>query len=120
MTKEHNEDFENSTKCCDNYYTDNDVKVKDHCHITGKYRGSAHRDCNINLKLNHKIHAAFHNLKIYDSHIVIQELGKFSLKVIVIPNGLEKYMSFTINNNSSFIDSLLDLVKQKLFYPISI
>ena len=94
-------------------YADNDVKVKDHCHITGKYRGSAHRDCNINLKLNHKIPAAFHNLKIYDSHIVIQELGKFSLKVIVIPNGLEKYMSFTINNNSSFIDSLLDLVKQK-------
>ena len=90
MTKEDNEDFENSAKCCDNYYADNDVKVKDHCHITGKYRASAHRDCNINLKLNHKIPAAFHNLKIYDSHIVIQELGKFNLKVIVIPNGLEK------------------------------
>ena len=42
MTKKDNEDFENSTKCqiCDNDYTDNDVKVKDHCHITGKCRGS--------------------------------------------------------------------------------
>ena len=29
---------------------DNDVKVKDRCHITEKYRGSAHRDCNINVK----------------------------------------------------------------------
>ena len=47
MTKEDNEDFEKSTKCwvCDNDYIDGDVKVRDHCHITGKYRGSAHRDC---------------------------------------------------------------------------
>ena len=38
MTKEDNEDFNNSTKSwiCDNYYVDNDVKVRDHCHITGK------------------------------------------------------------------------------------
>ena len=36
-------------------YIDNDIKVSDHCHITGKYISSAQRDCNINLKLNHKI-----------------------------------------------------------------
>ena len=47
MTKEDHEDFKNSTKCwiCDNSYIDNDVKVRGHCHITEKYRGSAHRDC---------------------------------------------------------------------------
>ena len=57
MTKKDNENFKNSTKCgiCDNDYVDNDAKVRDHCHITGKYRGSAHWDCNINLKLNHRI-----------------------------------------------------------------
>ena len=51
MTKEGNEDFENSTKCliCDNDNGHRDVKVRDHCHITGKYRGSAHRDCNTNV-----------------------------------------------------------------------
>ena len=50
MTKKNNEDFANSTKCwnCQNDYLDNDVRVRDHCHITGKYRGSAHRDSNIN------------------------------------------------------------------------
>ena len=55
MTKGDNEDFKNSTEwwICDNDYVDNDVKVRDHCHITGKYRGSAHRDCNINLKWNY-------------------------------------------------------------------
>ena len=35
----------------------------------------------------------------------MQELGKFNLKINVIPNGLEKYMSFTINDKLSFIDS---------------
>ena len=38
MTKEDNKDFKNSTKCWiyDNTYVDGDVKVTDHCHITGK------------------------------------------------------------------------------------
>ena len=35
MTKKDNENFKNSTKywTCDNGYNDNDVKVRDHCHI---------------------------------------------------------------------------------------
>ena len=76
MTKGDNENFKNSSKCwiCDNDYIVTDVKVRD-CHITGKYRGSAHRDCNINLKLNHEIPIVFHNLKNYDSHLIMQELG---------------------------------------------
>ena len=75
MTKEDNKDFENSTKCwiCDNDYIDGDVKVRDHCYITGKYRGSVHRDCNINVKLNHEIPVIFHTLTNYDSHLIIQE-----------------------------------------------
>ena len=108
MTKQDNENFKNSTQCwvCENEYVDNDdVKVRDHYHITGKYKGSAHRDCNINLKLNHKIPAAFRNLKNYDSHLIMQELGKFNLKINVIPNGLENYMSFTISNKLSFLAS---------------
>ena len=107
MTKEENEDFENSTKCwiCDNDYIDNDVKVRDRCHITGKYRGLVHRDCKINIKLNHKILVVFHKLKNYDSHLIMQELDKFSLEINVIPNGLEKYTSFNINNKLNFFDS---------------
>ena len=34
----------------------------------------------------------------------MQTLGKFNLKTSVIPNGLGKYVSFTINNNLSFIN----------------
>ena len=106
MTKKDNEDFENSTKCwiCDNAYFDGDVKVRNYCHITGKYRGSAHRDCNVNVKLNHKIPTVFHNLKNYDSHLIIQEIGKLNLKINVLLSGLRKYMSFNINNKLRFID----------------
>ena len=113
VTKKDKEDFENCTKC---WICDNDNKVRDHCHITGKYRGSARRDCNINVELNHQIPVVFHNLKNYDSDLTMQELGIFNLKINVIPNGLEKYMSFSINNKLIFIDSfqflsLVSLVK---------
>ena len=106
MTKKYNEDFENYTKywICDHVYIGCDVKVRDHCHITGKYRGSVHRDCNINVNLNHKIRIVFHNLRNYDSHLIMQELDKFNFKINIIPNGLEKYMSFNINDKL-FIDS---------------
>ena len=94
MTKKDNEDFENLTKCwiSDKAYFDSNVKVRDHCYITGKYRCSAHRDCNINVKLNRKSYVVFHNLKNHASHLITQELGKFNLKISVIPNGLEKYI----------------------------
>ena len=65
MNKEGNEEFKNSIKCwiCDNDYDDNDIKVRNHSHITRKFRSSVHRDCNISFKLNQKIFVAFHNLK---------------------------------------------------------
>ena len=79
MIKEDDEDLENCTKCwiCDNFYVESDAKVSYHCHITGICRGSAHRDCNIKVKLNHKIPIVFHNLKNYDSHHIMQEQDIF-------------------------------------------
>ena len=41
----------------------------------------------------------------YDSHLIMQELRKFNLKIIIILNGLEKYMSFSVKNKLSFIDN---------------
>ena len=77
MTNEDNEYSKHSVKCwiCNNDYVVSDVKVRDHCHINGKYRDSAHRDYNINLKLDHKVPIVFHNLKSYDSHLIKQKLG---------------------------------------------
>ena len=36
---------------CGEKYTDKDVRVRDHCHITGKFRGSAHQECNLKLRI---------------------------------------------------------------------
>ena len=40
------------------------------------------------------------------SILLYRELRKFNLKLNVVSNGLEKYMSFNINNKLNFIDSL--------------
>ena len=51
----------------------------------------------------------FHNRKNHDSHLIMQELVKFNLKINVIPNGLEKEMIFNINNKLIFIDNFQSL-----------
>ena len=58
------------------------------------------------IKLSKKILVIFHNLRDYDSHLIIKEIDKSEVKVSVIPNGLEKYMAFTINRNLVFTDSM--------------
>ena len=75
---------------------------------------------NINLKLPKKVTVTFHNLKGYDSHLVVKEISKFDVKENIIPNGLEKYMAFTINEKLDFIDimqfinSSLDILVKNL------
>ena len=74
MTKKDDKNFGSSTKCliCDNAFVDSNLKVSYHCHVTGKYKDSVHRDCNIKLKLNHKIPILFQNLN-YGIHLIIEE-----------------------------------------------
>ena len=48
----------------------------------------------------------FHNLRSYDSHLIFDELNKFYVKIDVIPNRLEKYMTFLKNKHLVFIDSM--------------
>ena len=91
---------------CNTLFDAGDNKVRDHCHITRKYRGSAHWSCNINLKLTKNALVIFLNLRGYESHLIMQEISKIDVKVNVIPNGLEKYMAFTINKTLVFIDSI--------------
>ena len=78
--------------------------------LTGKYRGCEHWSCNINLKISKKVLIIFHNLKGYDSNFIFKELNKFNCKISVMPNGLEKYMSFSLNKNLVFIDSMLFMI----------
>lgn len=116
MTIEERRAYNMAKKChiCDGEILDNKNKVRDHCHITGAYRGAAHSKCNINYyKLspwNIKIPVIFHNLRGYDSHFIMEVIGRYvnSTKakddVEVIANNTERYMSITYGN-IKFIDS---------------
>ena len=94
MSTEDEERVQSSNKCwiCNELFDAQDDKVRDHCHITVKYRGSAHWSCNVNFKLTKKVPVIFYNLKGFDSHLIMQEndIGKFDVKVSVIPSGLVK------------------------------
>ena len=108
MSAEVKERFQLSRKCwkCDELFDVGDNKVRDHCHITGEYRGSAHWSCNVNPKLKQNVPVILHSSRSFGSHLIIQEIDKFDLKVSVIPNGLQKCMAITINNNLDFIESI--------------
>jgi hypothetical protein len=106
----------------------NGDRVRDHCHITGKYRGAAHSACNLQLRIyahKTKVPVVFHNLRGYDGHLLMQAIGKVDTKrpawkkdktgnwvqtektdaINCIPNNMEKYMTFGVGQ-LQFIDSL--------------
>ena len=56
--------------------------------------------------MSKKVCVIFHDLRGYDSHLIIKEVSKFDVKVSDISNELEKYMDFAINRNLVFIDSM--------------
>ena len=80
-------------------------KVRDHCHVTGKFRGAAHNKCNLKLRIPKKLPIIFHNLQGYDGHIIFKELNNFDVDISVIPKGIDKYMSIIVNRYITFIDS---------------
>ena len=111
MTEEDQLDFENATCCsiCKQEFTENSKRVRDHDHRTGKYRGCAHDRCNINYFNNRFLPVIFHNLKGYDSHLIIKEAFEINQqlgnrKIDAIPNSYEKFMSISIGD-LKFIDS---------------
>ena len=74
-------------------------RVRDHYHYTGRYRGAAHNNCNLNYSKPKSVSVFFHNLTGYDSHLFIKNLGSPNKKenIDCIPNNEEKYISFTKN-----------------------
>ena len=107
MTTEDENNFQNSNDCWICAQKIIKDKVRDHYHITGKYRGPAHKECNSKLRIPRKLPIIFHNLKGYDGHIIFKELNNFdNIDIQVIHKSSEKYMSIIINRNIVFLDSL--------------
>ena len=124
MTKDDEQRFITMDGChiCGEKYDEKDVHLGDHCHITGKFRGSAHQECNLKLRIKPediKIPVIFHNLHGYNNHFIMQQIGEIAkkhaytnkkgekqdLNINAIPNNMEKYMAFMLSNHLTFIDS---------------
>ena len=108
ISEKEEKQIQSSNTCwiCEKLIENDDEKVRDHCPITGKFRGASHWICNINLQLTENVPAIFHNLRGYDSHSIFDDIKNFSVKIDVIPDRLEKYITLILNKNLAFIDSM--------------
>ena len=93
MTREYEEIYNNSHICWICTQELNTDKVKDHCHVTGKFRVAAHNKCNLKLRIPRKLPIIFHNLQGYDGHIIFKELNNFDVDISVIPKGIDEHYS---------------------------
>ena len=98
LTPQEEKDFQLATIChiCEqdlniDKETGQILKVRDHCHFTGEYRGTAHNQCNLKCRKPHILPLIFHNLQGYDSHLFIKQLAKVSGDLSCIPSTEEKY-----------------------------
>ena len=96
MSKEEQHLFQQSNSCriFKKRFDNDEEKVRDHCQVTGKFRGTAHWNYDINFQFNKSLSVIFQNLRGYDSHLIFNNLDKFDVKINIIPNRLEKYMVF--------------------------
>ena len=87
--------YDNSTPC---HICNEDLgkdRVRDHYHLSGKFRGAAHEICNLKNKVRKFFPVVFHNLSGYDSHLFFKTLGNSEGDISRIPNNEENYISFT-------------------------
>ncbi|GBM80499.1 hypothetical protein AVEN_91783-1 [Araneus ventricosus] len=97
MTSRDLEEFQKATHCnlCKKWLGKD--RVRDHDHISGKYRQALHFKCNLQFQQRKMIPCIFHNLRNYDGHLIMQGLGKLpDHEINVIPNTMEKCISFSI------------------------
>ena len=135
MSEEDEENYKNTNICwfCEKEFLNIqshenqrffDGKVRDYCILTGKYRGAAHHQCNINVKDKQKqynfIPILFHNFSNYDCHLFFKTLIDKKpdyINLSVIPKTNEEYISITygclrfIDSYRFMQDSLDNLVK---------
>ena len=132
LNKYEEDEFQEATECyiCKKGFEDN--KVREHNHLSGKYRGAACQSCNTKEgKATKLIPVFFHNGSNYDFHFLIEELMKYEdeyNKVKILSKNSEEYISIEYGSNYKklrFLDSfrfmlkgLSDIAKSMDEFPI--
>ena len=109
FTHQNAAEFQAAFECyiCKKKFVRESEKVRDHCHITGNYRGAAHSRCNLQLQKTYKIPVFFHNWRGYDSHLIVHKLPNYpEMNVNIIGQSMEKYLILNWGSHIVFKDSL--------------
>ena len=122
LTEEELHRFNNSNIChiCEQEIIYPELKVMDHDHITGRFRNQSHVLCNSLYSLPKQIPCIVHNLKNFDSNLIIKELSnRFFKKIKVLPKTSDKFISFSLDNikfldSFAFLSSSLDCLAENL------
>ena len=80
------------------------IKVRDHCHFTGRYRGPAHQKCNLRLRRQRLVPVLFHNLRGYDSHFLVKAFRGLEESIGGIPEGGQKFKMLSLKKASKMKD----------------
>ena len=81
---------------CNQEFTPDDWKVRDHDHFTGLYRGPAHNTCNLRKRKRKHIPLLFHNSNC-DLNLFVREFAKFpEYDIKILPRNTEKFISVSI------------------------
>ncbi|XP_075231719.1 uncharacterized protein LOC142330379 [Lycorma delicatula] len=109
FTEEDRKSFESASRCEIYLNPFKTAPIRDHCHLTGKYRSALCRNCNFKRRNQKSIPIFIHNGSNYDFHFIVKELGYDDRRISVIANSIEKYITFdkyiTENLSVRFLDS---------------
>lgn len=97
LTEDEQRRHETTTTChvCEQPLNNED-KVADHCHQTGRYRGAAHNACNLKCRTPNYVPIILHNFSNYDAHLIVTSLGSDKdNRIKVIAKTKENYISLT-------------------------
>ena len=86
--------------CCVLFDEHTYLKVKDHCHLSGRYRQALCSRCNLTYAAQkYDIYVIMHGLSNYDSHFIVHNFSKYKESNIkIVPRTSEKYLSFSLGN----------------------
>ena len=110
LTKEEEDNYNEENTCYICKKDFNNDKVRYHCHFTGKYRGAAHKTCNLRYKIPKNIPVIFHNWSTYDYHFIIKELAcEFEGNFECLGENTEKYITFSVPIKKNIDNKNIDI-----------